>query len=85
MSRVVVIGTGMRAAEWATRLAAAAHDVSVDDQATAAFMQSFYTALFTRQRTPAEALADARQSLRKQPRYAHPWYWAAFTLHGQWQ
>lgn len=34
MSRVVVIGTGMRAAEWATRLAAAAHDVSVDNHAT---------------------------------------------------
>lgn len=58
---------------------------AVDDQATAAFMQSFYTALLTRQRTPAEALADARAALRKQPRYSHPWYWAAFALHGQWR
>jgi tetratricopeptide (TPR) repeat protein len=58
---------------------------NVDDQATAAFMQQFYTALLTRQRTPAEALADAREALRKQPRYQHPWYWAGFALHGQWR
>jgi CHAT domain-containing protein len=56
---------------------------SVDDQATAEFMRHFYTALLTKQRTPAEALADARQTLRKIPRYSHPWYWAAFVLHGQ--
>ena len=35
MSRVVVIGTGERAAEWATRLLAGAHDVSVDDSSVA--------------------------------------------------
>jgi CHAT domain-containing protein len=58
---------------------------NVDDQATSAFMQAFYAALLTRQRPPAEALAEARQALRKQPRYSHPWYWAAFTLHGQWR
>ena len=56
---------------------------SVDDQATAEFMRNFYTALLTKQRTPAEALADARTALRKTPRYSHPWYWAAFVLHGQ--
>ena len=56
---------------------------SVDDQATAEFMRHFYTALLTKQRTPAEALADARQALRKIPRYSHPWYWAAFVLHGR--
>jgi CHAT domain-containing protein len=48
-------------------------------------MQHFYAALITRQRTPAEALSDARDALRKQPRYKHPWYWAAFALHGQWR
>lgn len=58
---------------------------SVDDQATATFMREFYTALLTRRRTPAEALADAREALRKQPRYQHPWYWAGFALHGQWR
>ena len=46
-------------------------------------MRHFYTALLTKQRTPAEALADARAALRKTPRYSHPWYWAAFVLHGQ--
>lgn len=56
---------------------------SVDDQATAEFMRHFYTALLTKQRTPAEALAEARQTFRKTPRYSHPWYWAAFVLHGQ--
>ncbi len=58
---------------------------SVDDQATAAFMRLFYESLLTRQRTPGEALADAREGLRKQARWAHPWYWAGFTLIGQWQ
>lgn len=56
---------------------------SVDDQATAEFMRHFYTALLTRQRAPADALADARAALRRIPRYTHPWYWAAFVLHGQ--
>jgi len=58
---------------------------SVDDQATAAFMQHFYSALLTRQRSPADALADARNAMRKQLRYRHPWYWAGFALHGQWR
>jgi len=58
---------------------------SVDDQATSTFMQHFYTALLTKQRTPAEALSDAREAIRKQPRYKHPWYWAGFALHGQWR
>jgi CHAT domain-containing protein len=58
---------------------------SVDDQATALFMQNFYTSLLTRQRSPAESLSDARAALRKLPRYQHPWYWAAFALHGQWR
>lgn len=55
---------------------------AVDDQATAAFMEHFYAALLSKGRPPAAALADARGAMRKQPRWEHPWYWAAFTLYG---
>lgn len=58
---------------------------SVDDQATAAFMKSFYTHLLGKHLPPAAALAAARDDLRKQPRYTHPWYWAGFALYGQWR
>ena len=53
----------------------------VDDAVTAAFMASFYGAL-SRGQTPAAALQQAQAQLRQQ--HPHPFYWAAFTLHGGW-
>lgn len=51
----------------------------VDDQITAAFMQHFYGAL-TQGRSPAAALRGAQNELMQQ--HPHPFFWAAFTLHG---
>jgi CHAT domain-containing protein/tetratricopeptide (TPR) repeat protein len=58
---------------------------SVEDRATATFMRAFYEALFVSgQRAPA-ALRTAQAALRRSPRWASPYYWAAFTFHGDWR
>lgn len=51
----------------------------VDDQATSRFFEVFYVALGAGA-TPSEALRQARDALRADPRYAHPYYWAAWTI-----
>jgi CHAT domain-containing protein len=57
---------------------------SVDDEATAALMQAFYTHL-KEGMGKAQALAAAQSDLRRDeahPQWAHPFYWAAFVLTG---
>jgi carnitine 3-dehydrogenase len=44
MSMIVVVGTGARAAEWATRFAAAGHDVVVDHLSVAAGVRELWSA-----------------------------------------
>jgi CHAT domain-containing protein len=34
--------------------------------------------------TPAAALRSAQVALAGQPRWEHPYYWAAFVLQGEW-
>jgi tetratricopeptide (TPR) repeat protein len=53
----------------------------VDDSVTAAFMSSFYGALHAGQ-SPALALRAAQVDVMRV--HPHPFYWAAFTLHGGW-
>ena len=53
----------------------------VDDASTALFMTRFYEHA-TRGLAPARALARAREDLRADPRYAHPFYWAPFVFFG---
>jgi CHAT domain-containing protein len=55
----------------------------VDDEATAELMGHFYTALFKNGLTPAAALNAAKREMWKQPRWRAPYYWAAFTLQGE--
>jgi CHAT domain-containing protein len=52
---------------------------SVDDEATALFMQHFYTHLRAGM-GKAQALQQAQNDLREE--YPHPYYWAAFVLTG---
>jgi len=57
---------------------------SVDDEATAAFMQAFYAGLRDGL-GKAEALRAAQAAVRgdkAHPEWAHPYYWAAFTVTG---
>lgn len=57
----------------------------VDDEATAELMQLFYGNLLQRGMTPAEALRAAQNSMRQQPQWRSPYYWAAFTLQGEYR
>jgi CHAT domain-containing protein len=52
---------------------------SVDSTSTALLMDSFYTALLSGQLT-VEALQSASRKLSSDPRYSHPYYWAAFAV-----
>jgi CHAT domain-containing protein len=55
---------------------------SVDDRATAEFMTRFYEALLKRRLTVEGALRAAQLAMQKEPRWAQPYYWAAFTVQG---
>lgn len=61
----------------------------VDDAATAELMESFYRHLLTgpvaRRPTPADALRSAQLELMRRPNRRAPFYWAAFTLQGEWR
>jgi CHAT domain-containing protein/tetratricopeptide (TPR) repeat protein len=56
---------------------------SVRDQATAELMRRFYEHL-VQGRTPAAALCAAEREMAAGKRWANPYYWAAFTLQGDW-
>ena len=58
---------------------------SVEDRATAVFMRAFYEALFVRGQPAPAALRTAQAELRRSPRWSSPYYWAAFTFHGDWR
>jgi CHAT domain-containing protein/predicted negative regulator of RcsB-dependent stress response len=55
----------------------------VDDDATAELMSHFYTAMLKDDLTPAAALKTAKREMWKQERWRAPFYWAAFTLQGE--
>ncbi|MBI4747753.1 MAG: CHAT domain-containing protein [Acidobacteria bacterium] len=57
----------------------------VDDKATAVFMKEFYRAMFQNHQRPVAALRTAQLTLMKNPRFRSPFYWAAFTLQGEWR
>lgn len=57
---------------------------SVEDSATATFMENFYQELSTLSTTKADALRKAQISLLKNPQFTHPFYWAPFVLVGNW-
>lgn len=57
----------------------------VRDQATAELMTSFYRAMLESGQRPAAALRAAQLELRQRRRYRDPFYWAAFTLQGDWR
>jgi CHAT domain-containing protein len=56
----------------------------VDDVATAELMERFYRGMLIDKERPAEALRKAQMSMAKQRRWSSPYYWAAFTLQGEW-
>jgi CHAT domain-containing protein len=58
---------------------------SVNDKATAQLMQRFYVGMLRERQSPAAALRTAQIELWKQKRWTSPYYWAAFTMQGEWK
>jgi CHAT domain-containing protein/tetratricopeptide (TPR) repeat protein len=58
----------------------------VDDRATAELMKELYQKMLGPEGLrPAAALRAAQLSLLARQRWQDPYYWAAFTLHGEWR
>jgi CHAT domain-containing protein len=57
----------------------------VDDEATAELMKHFYANMLQQGMTPAAALRAAQNTIRQDPRWRSPHYWAAFTLQGEYK
>lgn len=58
---------------------------SVNDQATAELMTRFYKGILVNKLRPVQALQAAQVSMFQEKRYSAPYYWAAFTLQGEWR
>ena len=58
---------------------------NVDDIATSELMSEFYKAMLRDGRPPAAALRQAQLAMWKQKRWSDPYYWAAFTIQGEWK
>lgn len=58
---------------------------SVNDEATADLMTDFYRAMLRENADPSAALRRAQREMIKSKRFSAPYYWAAFSLQGDWQ
>ncbi|MBA3711341.1 MAG: CHAT domain-containing protein [Pyrinomonadaceae bacterium] len=58
---------------------------SVNDKATADLMTKFYQKMLKQGERPAAALRAAQVEMWKQKQWQSPYYWAAFTLQGEWR
>ena len=58
---------------------------NVNDQATAELMTKFYQKMLKQGERPAAALRAAQVEMWKQKPWSAPFYWAAFTLQGEWK
>ena len=58
---------------------------SVNDKATAELMTKLYQSMLQKGESPAAALRSAQVAMWKQKQWNAPYYWAAFTLQGEWR
>ena len=58
---------------------------SVEDRATAELMGSFYRGMLREGLSPAAALRKAQLEMAKNPYRRSPYYWAGFSLQGEWR
>ena len=84
----VQIGEGVQGLSKALQVAGSDTQVlslwKVSDEATQILMQEFYSRLIDGVGR-GEALRQAKAALREDPRFGHPFYWAAFVLSGDWR
>jgi CHAT domain-containing protein/tetratricopeptide (TPR) repeat protein len=58
---------------------------NVRDEATAELMKRLYRNMLIGKLSPAAALREAQVSMWREPRWAATYYWAGFTLQGEWK
>jgi len=58
---------------------------SVNDKATADLMTRFYEKMLKQGKRPAAALRAAQVEMWQQKQWQSPYYWAAFTMQGEWR
>ncbi|MDJ0715807.1 MAG: CHAT domain-containing protein, partial [Prochloraceae cyanobacterium] len=58
---------------------------SVADEATAEFMSRFYTNFLKKGLTATEALRATQLEMQQETKWKSPYFWAAFTLQGEWR
>ena len=58
---------------------------NVNDKATADLMAKFYEKMLKQGERPAAALRAAQVEMWKQKQWQSPYYWAAFTMQGEWR
>jgi len=58
---------------------------SVEDKATAELMKRFYAGMLNEGMSSPAALCAAQRAMMKDKRWEQPYYWAAFTLQGDWK
>lgn len=57
----------------------------VDDYATLELMKNFYASMADENLTPSQALRSAKIKMMQNPRFKSPFYWAAFTIQGDYK
>ena len=58
---------------------------SVNDKGTSELMTRFYKKMLQEGQKPAAALRAAQIEMLQTPQWKEPYYWAAFTLQGEWK
>jgi CHAT domain-containing protein/Tfp pilus assembly protein PilF len=58
---------------------------NVNDRVTVELMRHFYRGILVEKLSPAAALRKAQNAIRRQPDWRAPYYWAGFTLQGEWR
>ena len=58
---------------------------NTDDRATVELMKEFDSGMLVGGERPAEALRPAQIAMWKSHGWTTPYYWAAFTLQGEWR
>jgi CHAT domain-containing protein/Tfp pilus assembly protein PilF len=58
---------------------------NVDDEGTSVLMEKFYQKMLQQKLTEAAALRAAQLEMIESKKWRSPYYWAAFTLQGEWK
>jgi CHAT domain-containing protein len=58
---------------------------SVDDEGTSELMSRFYKKMLQAGQKPSAALRAAQLEMWQEQKWQAPYYWAAFTLQGEWK